>query len=85
VVSDLPEGRGVGTDRSTWALCDLSVSWVLDDDDREDRTEVPVMVIKVMGCSCEHQYQDKTKGKGRRIHNQTAKGWRCTVCREEKS
>jgi hypothetical protein len=31
-------------------------------------------------CKCESKHQDKRYGKGMRIHNTTAKGYRCTVC-----
>ncbi len=35
-------------------------------------------------CKCVHPYQDKKYGKKIRIHNKTTKGWRCTVCGNEK-
>ena len=36
-------------------------------------------------CTCKHPFQDKRHGKGKRIHNETAKsGYRCTVCGSEK-
>ena len=35
-------------------------------------------------CTCEHKGQDKLHGKGRRVHNETNNGWRCTVCSSEK-
>lgn len=31
-------------------------------------------------CTCKHEYQDKEYGKGNRVHNSCAKGYRCTVC-----
>ena len=31
-------------------------------------------------CSCSHEYQDKKYGKGNRVHNPGAKGYKCTVC-----
>ena len=35
-------------------------------------------------CKCKHEYQDKRYGKQKRIFNETDKGWRCTVCGEDK-
>lgn len=35
-------------------------------------------------CKCQHTQQDKMYGPGMRVHNGYAKGWRCTVCGEEK-
>lgn len=32
-------------------------------------------------CTCEHDFQDKRYGKSMRLHNKSAKGWVCTVCR----
>jgi len=37
-------------------------------------------VTKIIKCTCSHSFQDKRYGKGKRVHNETAKGWRCTVC-----
>ena len=35
-------------------------------------------------CSCKSDFQDKRYGKGKRLHNVTTKGFRCTVCGREK-
>lgn len=35
-------------------------------------------------CGCTHPAQDKWYGAGKRVHNPTAEGWRCTVCATEK-
>jgi hypothetical protein len=35
---------------------------------------------KIMACHCTHDYQDKRYGKGMRLHNPYAKGYRCTFC-----
>lgn len=37
---------------------------------------------KIFMCQCEHPIQYKMKGKGKRVHNKTAKEgtYRCTVC-----
>jgi hypothetical protein len=44
------------------------------------------MATKVIRCNCTSQYQDETYGKGNRLANEYAKGYRCTVCgRETKS
>lgn len=32
---------------------------------------------------CEHKFQDSLYGKNRRVHNKSAKGWRCTVCHSD--
>lgn len=34
-------------------------------------------------CKCSNKFQDETYGLGRRVHNETSKGWRCTVCGNE--
>lgn len=34
----------------------------------------------ILLCSCKHEYQDKLYGANHRVHNQCAKGHRCTVC-----
>jgi len=39
----------------------------------------------VKRCHCSHKFQDKNFGKGRRLHTKTAKGWRCTVCANNKT
>jgi len=41
-------------------------------------------MTKILTCDCNHKFQDRTYGKNKRIHNSTAKGWRCTVCDTEK-
>jgi hypothetical protein len=39
----------------------------------------------IMKCGCIHKGQDGIHGNGRRVHNETAKGYqRCTVCLTEK-
>ena len=38
---------------------------------------------EVRECVCSHSYQDQKHGKGMRVHNPYAKGWRCTVCNRE--
>ena len=43
-------------------------------------------IYMILKCSCKNEHQDKLHGKGRRVHNKTAKGsYRCTVCKTEKS
>ena len=38
----------------------------------------------ILNCKCEHEYQDRVHGKGKRVHNLTARGLgRCTVCSNE--
>ncbi len=37
----------------------------------------------VRTCSCANAWQDKEYGNGRRLHNMTKKGQRCTVCGTE--
>lgn len=37
----------------------------------------------VRTCGCANAWQDKEYGNGRRLHNQTTKGYRCTVCGTE--
>lgn len=39
----------------------------------------------IFGCVCKHTEQDKLYGQGRRLHNATAKGYRCTVCGRERA
>jgi predicted adenine nucleotide alpha hydrolase (AANH) superfamily ATPase len=34
----------------------------------------------ILTCTCEHKYQDERYGKNKRLHNETEKGYRCTVC-----
>ncbi len=37
--------------------------------------------VKSCDClGCESTFQDKQYGIGRRLHNKSMKGWRCTVC-----
>lgn len=36
--------------------------------------------IEVKPCTCKHEVQDKMYGFGNRVHNPTAKGYKCTVC-----
>jgi len=38
---------------------------------------------KVIKCTCRHEFQDTKYGKGKRVHNKTKKGWRCTVCKND--
>ena len=38
----------------------------------------------VRKCRCKSDFQDKKYGNGKRLHNVTTKGWRCTVCDIEK-
>ena len=38
------------------------------------------MATKILKCKCKHDYQDKRYGTDKRVHNETVKGWRCTVC-----
>lgn len=38
----------------------------------------------IMPCTCKHPYQDEMHGQGRRVHNETASGYVCTVCGKEK-
>lgn len=39
---------------------------------------------KLSTCTCVSAFQDSENGRGLRVHNQTAKGFRCTVCGTEK-
>lgn len=39
------------------------------------------MTTKIITCTCIHDYQDRLYGLGRRVHNATKTGYRCTVCR----
>lgn len=39
---------------------------------------------EVRACTCTHAYQDKEYGNKQRVHNKTTKGYRCTVCGNEK-
>lgn len=34
----------------------------------------------IYSCTCKNEYQDKRYGFGRRVFNDAAKGWRCSVC-----
>lgn len=34
----------------------------------------------VKPCRCKHDEQDARYGKMQRVHNESAKGYRCTVC-----
>jgi len=38
----------------------------------------------ILKCTCDDEYMDKKYGKGMRVHNGTAKGWRCAKCGKEK-
>lgn len=38
---------------------------------------------KALDCVCSHEYQDKRFGKGKRLHNPTKDGYRCSVCGRE--
>jgi hypothetical protein len=38
----------------------------------------------IQPCTCKHVYQDEMYGPGRRVHNETAGGYVCTVCGKEK-
>jgi hypothetical protein len=38
----------------------------------------------VLPCTCKSEYQDKAYGLGKRLHNKTNEGQRCTVCETEK-
>lgn len=40
---------------------------------------------KIADCVCEHAYQDAAYGKGKRVHNPTKDGWKCTVCARKHS
>jgi len=45
---------------------------------------------KILKCECEHSWQDKEYGPKKRVHNPmqregTLIGYRCTVCRDEKT
>lgn len=40
-----------------------------------------------LACVCTNAYQDLRYGKGKRVHNRTAKAtptWRCTSCERER-
>ena len=39
---------------------------------------------RVLKCHCASDFQDKKYGKGKRLHNATVKGYRCTVCGQSK-
>lgn len=41
--------------------------------------------VKKIRCRCASAFQDQRNGKGIRAHNMTVKGFRCTVCGNEKS
>jgi hypothetical protein len=38
----------------------------------------------ILPCDCKSMFQDKEHGQGLRVHNETVKGCRCTVCGKEK-
>ena len=38
------------------------------------------METLVISCICKHTDQDARYGVGKRLHNSTRIGWRCTVC-----
>lgn len=42
------------------------------------------MACKLLPCTCTGKpctaYQDSAHGKGQRVHNEMAKGYRCTCC-----
>lgn len=38
------------------------------------------LAASVKQCDCAHDYQDAKYGKGKRVHNPSAKGYKCTVC-----
>lgn len=40
--------------------------------------------MKVLPCDCVHTYQDEKYGPKKRLHNETDKGYRCTICGKEK-
>lgn len=40
-------------------------------------------MAKIISCTCSHEFQDKKYGKGKRVFNETTKGYRCTVCEKE--
>lgn len=42
------------------------------------------MSSEVRSCTCVHAYQDKEYGSKQRVHNKSTKGFRCTVCGNEK-
>ncbi len=42
------------------------------------------MSTVIRKCTCDSKYQDKRLGKKNRVHNETLKGYRCTVCGQEK-
>lgn len=39
--------------------------------------------VRILECVCAHEFQDKRYGKGKRLHNPTKEGYRCTVCKRE--
>ena len=41
-------------------------------------------MTKIKECNCKSEYQDKHYGQGKRVHNETDSGFRCTVCGVEK-
>jgi len=49
------------------------------------KKEKVAITTKVISCTCKHAFQDKEYGKGNRLMNVCAKGFRCTVCGEEHS
>ena len=38
----------------------------------------------ILPCNCKSEHQDQTCGKGRRVHNKTKYGAKCTVCGQPK-
>lgn len=44
---------------------------------------------RIIRCSCKNKFQDERYGKDKRVFNRTLNGgnggWRCTVCKKEKS
>lgn len=40
--------------------------------------------VKIIKCTCKNEFQDKRYGEQRRVHNENAKGWICTICKNEK-
>jgi hypothetical protein len=42
------------------------------------------MSVKLISCKCTNKFQDQKYGQTKRIHNSTTKGWRCTVCGDNK-
>lgn len=51
--------------------------------DKDEKTKKGGQGTVVLRCTCVHAFQDKEYGTGMRLHNNTAKGARCTVCKRE--